>query len=232
MSVYSNVSVTASLISHPTRMAMLIALSDGRVLSAGDLASTAGVSPQTASGHLSKLMQGSLITVEKSGKHRYYKLSGPNVAEAVEAIAVISPPPQVKSLRESNDKKALYSGRTCYGHLAGNLGVKLTEALIKLDYVKVLEKRYQLTKSGNEWIRDFKVVLSRKVDYEAIPYHIDWTARKHHIAGPLALAITKRLLDLGWIEEGSTHRSIQVTEMGRSEILKEFGFDPISVSKG
>lgn len=228
MSVYDNISSTAKLIGNPVRMTMLIALLDGRALPAGELASMAGITAQTASAHLAKLMEGSLIVLKKSGKHRYYMLTNSKVAEAVEAIAILSPPSQVKSLKESTEKKALYAGRTCYGHLAGEIGIKFTQALIRLGYVKDLQDGCLLTENGLEWMKRFGINPSRKMDNTVIPYHVDWTARKFHIAGPFALAITNRLLELGWIKHGKVHRSIQVTDLGQAGITKEFGFDPLS----
>ncbi|HLR65550.1 MAG TPA: winged helix-turn-helix domain-containing protein [Virgibacillus sp.] len=222
----ANISFDGTRIEHPARIAMLMALTDGRSLPVSDLADIAGVTHQTARAHVTTLVEGFVLTVENPGRHRYYKLSSPQVKEAVHAIAKSSPSIQVHPLRESNDKKALYAARTCYGHLAGKLGLKLTESLIKLGYVEDLEDKYRLTEKGKQWIYDFKAIPPQKVNEHSIPYHIDWTERKHHIAGPFALAITKRLLDLGWIQEGSIRRSIQVTEIGRFEIWNEFGFDP------
>lgn len=230
MTIYSNISSTASLIGDPTRTTILTALTNGQALTAGELATLAKVTPQTASAHLTKLVEGSLVTVEVQGRHRYYKLAGPEVAHVIEAIAVLSPPVKVRSLRQSSHKKALEYARTCYDHLAGKLGVALTEALIELGYLRDLGEVYQVTDKGKQWLREFGIhPLPKKVNPEAVPHHIDWTVRKHHLAGPLALSITQRLIDLGWIERGAIHRSIQVTNLGRSAIRNEFIFDPTSL---
>ncbi|NRD80932.1 helix-turn-helix transcriptional regulator [Bacillus sp. BRMEA1] len=228
--MYSNISSTASLIGDPTRTTILIALADGQALTAGELATLSGVSPQTASAHLAKLVEGSLISVEVQGRHRYYKLAGPEVAQVMEAIAVVSPPVKVRSLRQSSHKKALDYARTCYDHLAGKLGVALTEALIELGYLRDLGEFYQLTDKGKQWLREFGIhPLPKKVNPEAVPLHIDWTVRKHHLAGPLAISITQRLIDLGWVEKGAIRRSIQLTNLGRSAIGNEFMFDPTTL---
>lgn len=225
MSVYSNISAAATLMGHPARMSILFALLDGRALPAGELATMAGVTPQTASAHLSKLIDGNLVKVKKSGKHRYYQLADVKVAEAVEAVALISPPPEVNSLNESTEKKALYAGRTCYGHLAGEIGIKMTEALINMGYIEDLETGCLLTKEGVEWAQRFEVSVPRQSPQTMIPYHVDWTARKSHIAGPFALALAKRLLALGWIKKGTIHRSIEVTEKGKQGFKEEFLLD-------
>lgn len=230
MTMYSNISFTASLIGDPTRTTILTTLADGRALTAGELASLAGVSPQTASAHLAKLVDGKLIHVEVQGRHRYYKISGQEVADAIEAIALVSPPVKVRSLSQSSQKKALEYARTCYSHLAGKFGVALTEALIQLEYLLDLGEFYQVTDKGKEWLRAFGIhSFPKKVSLENVPHHIDWTERKHHLAGPLALAIMNRLLDLNWIENGSIRRSIQITKVGRSKIMDEFGFDPTTL---
>ncbi|TCP29725.1 DNA-binding transcriptional ArsR family regulator [Scopulibacillus darangshiensis] len=227
MTMYSNISTTAALIGDATRTGILMALADGKALTAGELAHIASVSPQTASSHLNKLMEGGLIKVEVQGRHRYFKLSGPEVARAIEAIAIASPPLKVRSLRQSSEKKALEYARTCYGHLAGKLGVATTDALIACGYFRDIGDVYQLTDRGQEWLIDFGVqpFLPKKIDFNAIPQHLDWTERRHHIGGPLALAITRRLHDLGWIEDGPIRRSIKLTRVGRACMQDEFGID-------
>jgi DNA-binding transcriptional ArsR family regulator len=120
----------ASLLAEPTRAAMLTALLDDRPLAAGELARIAGVSPATASAHLARLLGGGMVTVIRQGRHRYYRLAGPEIAAAMEAIARLSPAIPVRSLRQSQDATALAQARTCYDHLAGRAGVALLEALL------------------------------------------------------------------------------------------------------
>ena len=120
----------ASLLAEPTRAAMLTALMDDRPLAAGELARLAGVSPATASAHLARLLGGGLVTVISQGRHRYYRLAGPQVAAALEALAQLGPAAPVRSLRESRDAAALAQARTCYDHLAGRAGVALLDALL------------------------------------------------------------------------------------------------------
>src|SRR5215472_18055970 len=123
----------ASLLAEPTRAAMLTALLDDRPLAAGELARLAGVSPATASAHLARLLHGGLVTVISQGRHRYYRLAGPEVAAAMEALAHLSPVTPVRSLRQSQDAAALAEARTCYDHLAGRAGVALLDALLARD---------------------------------------------------------------------------------------------------
>src|SRR5690348_11024676 len=125
-----NIVPAASLLAEPTRAAMLTALLDDRPLAAGELARLAGVSAATASAHLARLLDGGLVTVISQGRHRYYRLAGPQVAAAMEALANLSPVTPVRSLRQSQDAAALAQARTCYDHLAGRAGVALLEALL------------------------------------------------------------------------------------------------------
>lgn len=128
--VDSDIAPIAALMADRARAAMLTALLDGRPLSAGELAKIGGVTAQTASGHLGKLLDGGLVTVVRQGRHRYYRLSGTEVAQVIEALSRISPPVKVRSLRQSREARALQLARTCYDHLAGRAGVALFEALV------------------------------------------------------------------------------------------------------
>lgn len=224
MNVYSNVTDVAALIGDPTRTAILMALADGRALPAGELARMARVSPQTASNHLAKLIAGSLITVEAWGRHRYYRLASSDVARALEAIASIAPPAPVRSLRQSDQTKALRYARTCYDHIAGELGVAISRALVNKGYIEETDEGYLLSTTGETWLRDFWIeeAIIRKAK-PRIPWHNDWTERVHHIAGPIAVAITKRMFELGWITHGPVRRSITVTSLGKRLLAENFG---------
>lgn len=227
MKMYSHISSMAALIGDPTRTSILITLIDGRSLPAGELAKLAHVSPQTASAHLTKLVEGGLLTVENHGRHRYYRLAGPEIARALEAIGEVTPPSvKVQSLSESIRVNALQFARTCYGHLAGKVGVALTDGLLQKGILEDYKSSYVVTDLGHKWLSDFGVKpLQKKHHYENVPHHIDWTERRYHIGGPLALAITNRLLDLNWITHGRVRRSIQITESGKQKLPDEFGID-------
>ncbi|MET3544828.1 DNA-binding transcriptional ArsR family regulator [Paenibacillus favisporus] len=211
-----NITAAAALIGDPTRAAILIALIDGRAHSAGELATIAKVTPQTASAHLTKLLEGNLIAVEVQGRHRYYRLAHADVAKALESLAALSPPAPVRSLRQSNQAQALSSGRTCYDHIAGKLGVGLTQAFVYKGYLDELEEGYILTAHGKEWLERLGIKTNSK--HKIIPYHIDWTERVRHLAGPVAVEITKKLFELKWIVRGEIRRSVRLTDAGRSAL--------------
>src|SRR5215470_14536340 len=150
----------AALIAEPTRAAMITALLDDRPLAAGELARLAGVSPATASAHLARLLHGGLVTVISQGRHRYYRLAGPEVAAVMEALAHLSPVTPVRSLRQSQDAAALAQARTCYDHLAGRAGVALLDALLARRLLVAppadgLPERFEVTTDGLATLSSF-----------------------------------------------------------------------------
>ena len=156
----ANIAAVASLLADPARATIMIALSDGRALPAGELARLAHVAPSTASSHLSKLAEGGLIEVESWGRHRYYRVAGLEIVRAIEALSLISPAKPVRSLRHSWEAEAVRFARTCYDHLAGFLGVKFTRSLVELDVVSALEDGYEVTEAGHLHLLKFGVDLS------------------------------------------------------------------------
>ncbi|KMY65262.1 ArsR family transcriptional regulator, partial [Desulfocarbo indianensis] len=135
MSHLNSFSGTAFLIADPARAAMLTALLDGRALPAGELAHAAGVTAQTASTHLAKLLDGGLLAVETEGRHRYFRLAGGHVAQALEHLAAITPAAAVRRTAPSPKARELGFCRCCYDHLAGQVGVAVTQALQSHGYL-------------------------------------------------------------------------------------------------
>jgi DNA-binding transcriptional ArsR family regulator len=223
MNMYKNIASVAALIGDPTRATILASLADGRALTAGELAYIAKVSPQTASSHLTKLVEGGLLVMQAQGRHRYYRLTSSKVAEVIEEMAALAPPAPIRSLRESEQAKALRFARTCYEHLAGELGVSITTTLVKKGYIEESNDNYQLTRLGEKWLLEFGVRITGLNRLKcSIPRHIDWTERHHHIGGPIAVGLTRRLLELEWIARGNVRRSIVITDAGRINFQREF----------
>ncbi|MFY0543855.1 ArsR/SmtB family transcription factor [Brevibacillus sp. H7] len=223
MNVPNLVEVSA-LIGDPSRSAILLSLMDGRALPAGELAHRARISPQTASSHLNKLVNGGLLAVEAHGRHRYYRLSGTEVAKALEGLLSIAPPPKIRSLRQSDEMKKLGYARTCYDHLAGSVGVKLTESLLKRGLLEEAGQEYVLTTKGAETFTAFGVdpfPVKRGRRAFARPC-LDWTERRYHLAGSLGAALTNRLFKLEWLE-GTSSRAVKVTEAGQEGLYQIFG---------
>ena len=233
----------AGLIADPSRARILKALGDGRWLPASILAAEAGVSAPTVSRHLTRLVESGLVTVEQSGRHRYHRLAGPEVSAALEALAVIAPPLPVRTLRESSRAGALRRSRTCYDHLAGELGVALMQAMLTggllggHDGVHRPERavrdrlaaygrdvEYRLTEAGRA------AVIAFGVDPDALPgrrpgirYCVDWSEQRHHLSGGLGAAITARMFDLDWLRYGSSPRVVHLTDTGARGLAASFG---------
>lgn len=221
----ANIAAVAVLMSGPPRAAMLAALADGRALPAGELAYRAHVTAQTASTHLSKLVEGGLLVVEAHGRHRYYKLAHHQVAEALEALAVLAPPRPIRSLRESLEAKSLRFARTCYDHLAGSLGVQLTQRLVEMQVLTIREQTYEVTQEGMIFLNQFGVNVEQvRRQHRAFTRQcLDWSERRPHLAGGVGAALAQRLLELEWIQHMPKNRAILVTACGQEGLLKHFG---------
>src|SRR5919201_1686363 len=226
---------TAALIGDPGRAKVLRALADGRELAATVLAHEAGVATSTASVHLSKLVDGGLVVGERRGRHRYFRLAGPEVARALEALARIAPSAPIRSLREGTKAQAVRSARTCYDHLAGRLGVAIMSALIadgvltggdghhlraraRKDRPSAVGRDldYRLTDDGAQKLRDLGVDVDRALAGPRTPirYCVDWSEQDHHLSGALGAALAERLLELGWVKRLPRTRAVLVTDDG------------------
>jgi DNA-binding transcriptional ArsR family regulator len=219
-----NIAPVASLLADPTRAIILQELSDGRALPAGELAKRARVSASTVSAHLFKLIEAGLLAVEKQGRHRYYRIANPAIVQAIETLASLSPTRPVHSLRESQIAEAVRSARMCYNHLAGNLGVKLSQALVDKHVLDASDNGYCITPGGLQWLRNFGIdeTVLKKRGSLVVPHHIDWSERRHHIAGELGAAIARRLFDLEWIIRTPSSRAIRLTTTGQQALQDEF----------
>lgn len=219
-----NIAATGALLADPTRAQILLLLLDGRALPAGELARRARVSPSTASAHLTKLLEGGLLAVERQGRHRYFRLAQPSVGKALEALASISPPVAVRSLRESQVGQAIHFARTCYDHLAGKLGVGLTESLVKSGTLCETENSFELSPAGADRLTAFGLDLPqlRRQRRAFAPRCLDWSERRHHVAGSLGAALVTRLFDLGWVRRTDASRAVQLTDTGRQGLANTF----------
>ncbi|MEU5614638.1 ArsR/SmtB family transcription factor [Streptomyces sparsogenes] len=242
----ADIARAAAAIADPSRARVLRALAEGRALPASVLAAEAGVSASTVSGHLALLLESGVVRVEPHGRHRYYRLAGPAVAEALEALARISPPLPVTSLREAGHAHALRRARTCYDHVAGRLGVTLMAALLERGCLEGGDGRfdpgtakrdrlsapghdvtYRLTEAGREELAAFGVDADRlRGRRPLIRYCVDWTEQRHHLAGALGAALTDRLFERDWIRRGTRRRVVLLTDAGRTGLERAFGVRP------
>jgi DNA-binding transcriptional ArsR family regulator len=227
-----NVTEAAQLIGDPSRLAMLMSLLEGKALPASDLAHAARISPQTASSHLAKLVEGGLLLHESYGRHKYFRLANHEVAHALESLLAISPPKPIRSLRESDELNHLRHARTCYDHLAGKIGVALTDRLVDMRWLEESGKDYVLSSEGKEKLQNWGV------EFEAFPKKrrhfarqcLDWSERRSHLAGSLGSAITTQLFELKWIERLPNGRAVRVTNEGVQGLGSEFGLHYSSFS--
>lgn len=218
-----DVAAAAAVIGDRARCAILHALLDGSERPAGELARAAKVSAATASGHLQRLVEAELLTVRPCGRHRYYALAGPQVAAVLEALALISPPVPVRSLRESRTAAALFEARSCYDHLAGHAGVALRTALLEASALAPDGPRdHQLTDTGRALLADLGVDADQLLRSRRLFARdcLDWTQRRPHLAGALPSALLTRFLQLGWLTRRRADRGLDITDLGRDQLTR------------
>jgi DNA-binding transcriptional ArsR family regulator len=215
-----------ALIGDPARANILAALADGRALTATELAYVARVTPQTTSGHLAKLTGANLLMLARQGRHRYYRLASPLVAQMLEnimAVAAVQLPPRRRLASRLDD--AMRRARTCYDHLAGRLGVGLAEALAARGWIMLSEDGGEVTADGMRFLADFGALPlprpgSRRPFCRAC---LDWSERRWHIAGAVGAALCRRTFERGWIEPQRDSRAVLVTVTGRQGFAETFG---------
>jgi DNA-binding transcriptional ArsR family regulator len=212
----------AGHLADPTRAAFLLALLDGRAWTVTELATHAGVAVSTATEHLNRLLAARLIGERRQGRHRYVQIEGPRVAYLVEDLAAdLSPPrPAASTLRAVRAHEALVRGRTCYDHLAGELGVAITDALIARGLIEQ-HAGFALTTEGMAFLTG-----SLGVDPTAlVPGRrpvargcLDWTQRRTHLAGVAGSEIRQQLMSRGWVQRTGPGRAVRVTPSGREAL--------------
>jgi DNA-binding transcriptional ArsR family regulator len=169
--------------------------------------------------HLAKLGKAGFLAVERGGRNRYYRLAGPEVASAVEALAALAPRAEVRSLRQANRAGALSAARTCYGHLAGELGVGITDALVDRGLIEREAEVFLLTDPGAGFLTELGIAKPPRAGKACN----DWSERRPHLAGKLGVALTSRLFELEWIRRTDRRRAVEVTSRGESELRARLG---------
>jgi DNA-binding transcriptional ArsR family regulator len=225
-----DIASVAALIGVPARAMILAALADGRALPAGELAAASGLSLSGASAHLALLQRGRLLTVEREGRHRYYRLAGPQVAAALEALAPLATMTSAERYL-SPAVRALRQGRTCYDHLAGEIGVVLAEALERHDFIAPGHgKCLEVTARGADFFAHvFGIQTSslRPGRHGVARRCLDWTERRHHIAGPLGAALLRRCRELGFVKPGGANpRAVTLSVAGADFMRRQLGVTP------
>jgi DNA-binding transcriptional ArsR family regulator len=242
-----DVAAVAALIGEPARAAVLMALADGRALAATTLAAEASVAPSTASEHLARLVDGGLVSVEAAGRHRYYRLARPEVAEAVEALARLAPHRPIRSLSQGTHAAALRRARTCYDHLAGRLGVALLDALLTHQLLDeqpaegddpvsgtaradrfpagaARADRVAVTEAGRARLAELGVPKDPPGRRPVVRYCLDWSEQRPHLSGWLGAVLLDRFFALEWLVR-RPGRVVKVTGRGWQEFGDRLGVD-------
>lgn len=220
----------AELVAEPARARILWTLIDGTTRPAGELAYAANVSAQSASSHLAKLLRGGLLSVESHGRHRYFRLVNADVAGVLEGMASLGSltlprAPRSAALPPAEPPQFLYA-RTCYGHLAGEMAVKILEAMIKRKWLRAAGRDFTLTKKGEDEIAALGVDIAQLRKSRRRTFAracIDLTQRRPHLGGALGEALLQSYVDRGWIERHRRSRVVTITPSGHHNFPQFFG---------
>ncbi|ANP45068.1 ArsR family transcriptional regulator [Candidatus Viadribacter manganicus] len=215
------------MVGDPARANMLTALLNGDAYTASELSLEAGVTKQTASSHLSKLVDGGLVAVEAQGRHRYYRLADADVAGLLETLMGVAARAKALRTRPGPKEPQMRHARVCYDHLAGDLGVGLFDAFKKNKWILPgPEKTFALTKLGRIKVQTFGVDIE-DLEQGARPLCracLDWSVRRHHLAGALGAAILDEILERGWATQKRGSRVLEFTRIGEAGLRRVFAF--------
>ncbi|WDD92802.1 metalloregulator ArsR/SmtB family transcription factor [Burkholderia sp. FERM BP-3421] len=228
-----NVAFPASLIGEPNRARILMALCAGEQR-AGSLAQFVSASPQATSNHLARLVKGGLVCVRSDGRHRYYRLANPEVARVLELLAVLAPP--LPARLHGRVDRTLHYARTCYDHLAGTLGVALADAMRREGFLskptgKDDQRHWRVTRRGIAWFADLGVDTSalRGPLTRIARCCLDRTEHRHHLAGPLGVAMLRCMVEHRWLERNAGTRAVRLTREGARMLKSSLGIDTDSL---
>jgi DNA-binding transcriptional ArsR family regulator len=221
----ADLAAVGALVGDAKRASMLLALLGGEELTARELAARAGASSSLASAHLGKLTDGGLLLAQRRGRNRYYRLADGQIAAAIEGLLAIAPARRARTLRESVRGEAIRHARTCYDHLAGELGVALTDSLQHQGLIGSDDRGYPLLVAGQERLSGLGIDISalQRGRRTLTRPCLDWTERRPHLAGSLGAALATRLLELDWIRRRSGTRAVTVTDAGRRQLRAKLG---------
>lgn len=213
----------AALVGDPTRATILWTLLDGKAMPATELALAADTSPQNISMHLSRLLQAGLLSAERHGRHRYYRFSGHEVAYAVEAMASLIRPAARQQAIVENISPVKYC-RTCYDHLAGKIGVAVTDSLLKQKIITAGNGRFDISRKGSRWFMELGIDAAalQQERRSFLRPCLDWSERRPHIAGSLAASLLDKMLSGDWIRRTRGSRAIVITAKGKKYLHEYF----------
>jgi DNA-binding transcriptional ArsR family regulator len=223
-----DIAMVASLVGDPARSNMLTALMGGRALTASELAQEAGITPQTASSHLAKLEAGGLIEQEKQGRHRYYRLTDPDIAAVLEGLEGIAARAGHMRVRTGPKDPELRRARICYDHLAGDLGVQMLDSMKKQRLLRQNKQGIELTAEGERFLAKSLQISTGALAHPRRPLCkacLDWSERRHHLAGTLGAAMMTRFTELKWAARDAApgSRVVNFTRNGEKRFAALFG---------
>jgi DNA-binding transcriptional ArsR family regulator len=223
-----DIAMVAALVGDPARANILTALMTGRALTASELAHEAGVTPQTTSSHLAKLEAGGLIEQEKQGRHRYYRLADPDVAGVLEGLEGLAARAGHLRVRTGPKDPALRRARVCYDHLAGDLGVQMLDSMKKQRLLRQRKDDIELTAEGERFLARTLQISAESLAHPRRPKCkacLDWSERRHHLAGTLGAALMRRFTELKWAARDATpgSRVVNFTRNGENRFAALFG---------
>ena len=219
-----NIAYLANLIGDPARANMLTELIDGRALTATELAGVAGVTPQTASSHLSKLVDGGLLQHRKQGRHRYFALADDEVAAVLEGLLSLAAGTGGARVRTGPKDAQLRQARVCYHHLAGVAGVRLYQSLLDQNLILENGEAVSMTPKGQQFLTDFGIDVAALAQARAPMCRacLDWSERRSHLAGSVGRALLSRIEALGWVVRTDVPRVIRFTAAGQAQFEQTF----------
>lgn len=224
----NGIATIAALIGDPARANILSALMGGQALTAGELSWHAGVGAPTTSGHLAKLSEAGLLAVERQGRHRYYRLASPDIAQAMESLMAVATAGPRRHRPPGPKDEALRTARTCYDHLAGRLGTKLADTLNERGLVILDDGSAQVTDDGRDFLNSLGLAIP-DVGGQRRPLCrvcLDWSERRFHLAGRLGTALLTCSLERGWIVRIPDSRAVAITDAGSKGFATIFGIAP------
>lgn len=230
MASTSEFAEVAAVAGDPARAAMLHALMDGRALTATELARVAGIAPQTASGHLARMIAVGVVTVEKQGRHRYHRLASPAVAQMMESIMQVASGGGRAPLAVGPRDVALRTARTCYDHIAGRLGVAIADAMVARGYAELTHDAGVITETGMALldrigmdVGAFTFASGKRAPRVLCRPCLDWSERRPHLAGAVGAALCSLSLAQGWLRRIERTRAVAITPAGRRVYRERFG---------
>lgn len=219
----ANLVEVAALVGDTARATMLNALMGGQSLTATELAYCANISRSTASGHLSKLVAARLLTVIHNRRFSYYRIASPLVAtmlESIKVVAAVEVPPRRQPRSATDD--ALRFARSCYDHLAGQVGVGVTDALVAMGHIVLTDEGGEVTPSGERFFAALGVDLTPRTRRIFCQPCLDWSERRYHLKGLVGARLLHRLFELGWLRSVSGSRALELTSSGRTGLSEIF----------